>query len=127
PGRHILVVDDEEAVLDVIRRFLEIAGHTVYAVTSAAQALAGVNANGPLDLILLDLMIPREDGLTNFQALHEKFPNTPILLCTGLLQADHAGQLLERGAAELLRKPFRMTELWYAVNKALAEAPVDGN
>jgi FixJ family two-component response regulator len=42
----------------------------------------------------------------------------PILLCTGLLQTDSAAGLLQEGAAGLIRKPFRMNELWYAVNRA---------
>jgi FixJ family two-component response regulator len=43
----------------------------------------------------------------------------PILLCTGLVQTDLAQTLLHEGAADLLRKPFRMNELWYAVNRAV--------
>jgi two-component system cell cycle sensor histidine kinase/response regulator CckA len=121
PGRHILVLDDEEAVLDVVRRFLEIAGHTVLCAPNPARALELVN-NGPLDLIILDLMIPHEDGVQNFQTLRGQFPQVPILLCTGLLQADYAPKLLQEGAVDLIRKPFRMNELWYAVNRALESA-----
>ncbi len=122
PGRHILVVDDEEAVLDVVRRFLEIAGHSVTCAASAGQAREQLTGQRPVELIILDLMIPREDGVTNFQSLRQQYPQVPILLCTGLLQAEFAAQLLREGAVDLLRKPFRMTELWYAVNKALAKA-----
>jgi FixJ family two-component response regulator len=43
----------------------------------------------------------------------------PILICTGLVQTDQAAALLREGAVGLLRKPFRMNELWYAVNNAL--------
>ena len=63
-----------------------------------------------VDLIILDLMIPREEGPMNFRRFRERFPETPILLCTGLVQADQASQLLKEGAADLLRKPFRMNE-----------------
>jgi two-component system cell cycle sensor histidine kinase/response regulator CckA len=122
PGRHILVVDDEEAVLDVVRRFLEIAGHTVTSATSAANALDLLKKDLRVELIILDLMIPREDGLENFQALRRHYPTIPILLCTGMLQAEHAPRLLEERDVDLIRKPFRMNELWYAVNKALGQA-----
>ena len=71
------------------------------------------------DLIILDLMIAKEDGAANFRSLRAAAPRAPILLCTGLLQTDLAQALLKEGAADLLRKPFRMNELWYAVNKAL--------
>ncbi len=119
PGRRILVVDDEAAVLDVVRRFLQIAGHQVLGATSGRQALSMLQEGPPMDLVILDLMIPREEGVTNFRQLKERQSNLPILLCTGLVQADQANQLLQEGAVGLLRKPFRMNELWYAVNKAL--------
>jgi PAS domain S-box-containing protein len=118
PGRNILVIDDEEAVLDVVRRFLEIAGHSVTCSTTGAKAFELLNGN-PVDLIILDLRIPGEEGTKTFQTLRQNHPGIPVLLCTGLLQADHAAELLEKGAADLLRKPFRMNELWHAVNKAL--------
>jgi len=51
--------------------------------------------------------------------LRQNYPDIPVLLCTGLIQSDHAVELFEKGAVDLLRKPFRMNELWHAVNKAL--------
>jgi CheY-like chemotaxis protein len=119
-GRSILVVDDEEAVLDVVRRFLEIAGHRVTCAASGAEALGYVGNGKPCDLVILDLMMPDEDGVTTFQRLRQRRPALPILLCTGLLDADPAPQLLQSGPVNLLRKPFKMNELWYAVNQALA-------
>jgi PAS domain S-box-containing protein len=119
PGRNILVVDDEEAVLDVVRRFLEIAGHTVTCVTTGSDAL-GVLSNGrPIDLAILDLMIPREDGTITFRKIRQRWPELPVLLCTGLLQMEPTPPLLKERSVGLLRKPFRMNELWYAVNQAL--------
>ncbi len=121
PGKNILVIDDEEAVLGVIQRFLEIAGHQVIASKSGAQALEQLGRGQAVDLVILDLMIPREEGAKTFDTIRQRYPRLPILLCTGLLQADHASELLDKGAVDLLRKPFRMNELWYAVNKALAQ------
>ena len=117
-GRRILVIDDEEAVLDVIRRFLQIGGHHVAAARSASEGLE-VLEKEHIDLVVLDLMIPREEGTANFRRLRQRFPDIPILLCTGLVEANQAAQLLRDGAVDLLRKPFRMNELWSAVNKAL--------
>jgi PAS domain S-box-containing protein len=122
-GRAILVIDDEEAVLDVVRRFLQIAGHRVTCATSGHEAL-DLLANGrPIDLIILDLMMPREDAATTFQRLRLRRPGVPVLLCTGLPQADPVPELLRTGGVSLIRKPFRMNELWYAVKQALAAAP----
>ena len=119
PGYNILVVDDEEAVLDVVRRFLEIAGHRVTCATSGQQALETIRSGKPVDLVVLDLMMPRENSAVTFQALRDLKPQLPILLCTGLLRDDAPSELLHAGATGLLRKPFRMTELWHAVKQAL--------
>jgi CheY-like chemotaxis protein len=126
PGRTILVIDDEEAVLDVVRRFLEIAGHRVFCVSSGHAALELLTPTMQADLVILDLMMPREDTATTFQRLRQRRPNMPVLLCTGMPQGHPVPQLLEEGAKGVIRKPFRMNELWYAVNEALGDdTPVD--
>lgn len=119
PGQSILVVDDEEAVRDVVCRFLEIAGHRVAGTSSGWEALE-VLANGQkFDLVILDLMMPREDGASTFLRLRQQQPALPVLLCTGLSDTETAPELLRAGAVSLIRKPFRMNELWYAVEQAL--------
>jgi two-component system cell cycle sensor histidine kinase/response regulator CckA len=122
PSRHILVVDDEVAVTDVIRRFLAIAGHEVTCMPSGARAAEFLATPARVDMAILDLMIPHEDGATNYRRLRECCPDLPILLCTGLVHANEASALLEQGAVSLLRKPFRMNELWYAVNRCLGRS-----
>ena len=116
--RHILVVDDEEAVQDVVRRFLEIAGHQVHCAASGHLGLQYLQANS-VDLVVLDWMIPKEEGRANFDQIRRTYPKLPILLCTGLVQTDQAAELLKEEGVDLLRKPFRMNELWYAVNQSL--------
>lgn len=118
PQKQILVVDDEDAVLDVVRRFLEIAGHHVVCAASGKEALERLRETA-VDMVILDWMIPREDGYANFLALRQVQPTLPILICTGLVQTDQVLDLVREGAVDLLRKPFRMNELWYAVNNAL--------
>src|SRR6516225_1788387 len=84
PGRNILVVDDEEAVLDVVRRFLEIAEHHVACAASGAEAVRALENGLSADLLILDVLLPREDGIL-FRTLRERWPRLPVLLCTGLL------------------------------------------
>lgn len=122
PQRLILVVDDEEAVQDVIRRFLEIAGHRVVCAPTGEAALQCL-AKDPIDLVVLDWMIPKEEGQANFQRLRTARPDLPILLCTGLVETGHAAELLKEQGVALLRKPFRMNELWYAVSQVLPSSP----
>ncbi len=122
PGRSILVIDDEEAVLDVVRRFLEIAGHQVTVAASGHDALEMLSNGRPVDLVILDLMMPREDVAATFQRLRQRRPGVPVLLCTGLADASPAPELLLQSGVGLIRKPFRMNELWYAVRQALEGA-----
>jgi hypothetical protein len=117
PGLSILVIDDEDLVLDVVRRFLEIAGHQVYCSSSGQQGVELLTTGQQVDLIILDLMMPREDAQSTFQRIRQKAPTVPILLCTGLAEAQPAPLLLQQSATGLIRKPFRMNELWYAVNR----------
>jgi CheY-like chemotaxis protein len=120
PGRSILVIDDEEAVLDVVRRFLQIAGHRVQCATSGQAALELLTHGKSADLVILDLMMPREDAAATFQRLRQCRPGVPVLLCTGLPQADPAPELLNQPGVGLIKKPFRMNELWYALRQAFA-------
>ena len=121
PRRAILVVDDEEAVLDVVRRFLQIAGHEVTCLTSGREAIEVLASGSVVDLVILDVMMPREDTGQTFQRIRQRCPGVPILLCTGLHEGTPAAQLLRQPHTTLLRKPFRMNELWYAVKQALSE------
>jgi DNA-binding NtrC family response regulator len=65
-------------------------------------------------------MMPREDGRVTLQRLHQLRPQLPVLVCTGLAQVEAPPDLGAGGAAGVLRKPFKMNELWYAVRQALA-------
>jgi PAS domain S-box-containing protein len=120
PGRSILVIDDEEAVIDVMRRFLEIAGHTVRCVTTSHAGLEHLGSGQPTDLIILDLLMPREDTHLTFQRMRQECPQVPILLCTGLAETPLVRALLDQPHTAILRKPFRMNELWYSVNQILS-------
>lgn len=86
---------------------------------SGPEALKHLGSGLPCDLMILDLMMPREDTVNLFERLRQRRPGVPVLLCTGLPQAEPAPELLRRGAVGLIRKPFRMNELWYAVKQAL--------
>jgi PAS domain S-box-containing protein len=118
PGQSILVVDDEEAVLDVVRRFLQIAGHRVQCATSGQEGLDQL-AQGTFDLVILDLMMAGENAAVTFQRIRQLCPRVPVLLCTGLAEAEPAPGLLGQPATGLIRKPFRMNELWYSVKQML--------
>ncbi len=119
PSGRILVVDDEQTLLDIVRRSLEIAGHRVTCSTRGTAALEMLGNGEVFDLVILDLMIPREDSSVTFKRIRQQWPELPILLCTGLLQTNPGEPTYQGEQVRLLRKPFRMNELWFAVNEAL--------
>jgi CheY-like chemotaxis protein len=94
-------------------------------VTNSGAALDLLADSRGIDLVILDLMMPHEDPTTTFQRLRQRRPRLPVLLCTGLPQADPVPFLLQQPLVSIIRKPFRMNELWYAVKQALAAAPPD--
>ena len=116
----ILIVDDQDANVLLLERLLQHAGYKNYLSLTDSRGLLDQYRLFQPDLIILDLMMPRENATTNFQNLRQRRPGIPILLCTGLPQADPAPELLRSGAVGLLRKPFRMNELWYAVRQGLS-------
>jgi PAS domain S-box-containing protein len=120
PQHNILVIDDEDAVRDVMRRFLELAGHQVIAVADSQTALDLIEAGNAIDLVILDMMMPDEDGASVYQRLRARRPDLPILMCTDSPVSDPSISLTIPDQTKLIRKPFRMNELWYAVNEVLA-------
>jgi PAS domain S-box-containing protein len=118
-ARDILVVDDEQAVLDVVRRFLEIAGHRVTCATTGTEAIRHLAGTKRFDLLVLDLMVKGEDGAATFRHIRQQWPDLPVLLCTGLLHTDPGATAFQGEPVQLLRKPFRMDEMWKAVNQSL--------
>ncbi len=92
PGKRILVVDDEPVVLNAIREFLESAGHHVHATTSGQEAINHLVSGNPTDLVILDLMMPRAEGVRLFHRLREVRANLPVLVCNGLPDVDDSAQ-----------------------------------
>src|SRR5262249_12069566 len=99
---------------------LEIAGHTVTCAGSGHEALELVAAGLPVDLVVLDLMMPRESSAATFHRLRERRPGLPVLLCTGLLRDEAPAALLSAGAVGRVPRPFRRAEVGAAVKQALS-------
>jgi len=91
----------------------------VTCLTSGREAIELLGSGKAVDLVILDVMMPREDTTQTFQRIRQRCPGVPVLLCTGLHEGNPATHLLRQPATTLLRKPFRMNELWYAVKEAL--------
>ncbi|HEV8701096.1 MAG TPA: response regulator [Candidatus Polarisedimenticolia bacterium] len=123
PARaRILVVDDEEAIREMTRDILESGGCEVVLATDGVDALDVYRREwGRLDLVLLDMVMPRMGGLETFRRLIGMDRGARILLCSGYADNDKAQRALKEGALGLLPKPFTMTELLSRIDRILAK------
>jgi two-component system, OmpR family, KDP operon response regulator KdpE len=105
----ILVVDDEPAMVGALGALLGQAGHRIIAAYDGEEALRRFRADAP-DLILLDLAMPGMDGITVCQRIRED-SDTPIVVISGERDRAATVELLDAGADDYIRKPFRADEL----------------
>ena len=121
---HLLIVDDDERIRQLLQRFLIRQGFLVTAARDAAHArwiLEGL----ALDLIILDVMMPGEDGIAFTRALRQS-SDTPVLLLTARGETGDRINGLEAGADDYLSKPFEPKELALRVNAILRRVPHAG-
>lgn len=110
PQTHILVVDDDDRIRELTRRFLSREGHRMTAAADAAAARRLLQTFS-FDLVILDIMMPGEDGLSLLRALREEDVDTPVMLLTARGQASDRIEGLKLGADDYLTKPFEPEEL----------------
>lgn len=116
----ILVVDDDPTVAEVVARYLERDGHEVECVGDGAEALRRALASPP-DLMVLDLMLPKLDGLQVCKKLRERWP-VPVIMLTALGEEIDRVVGLETGADDYVVKPFSPRELALRVQSVLRRA-----
>ena len=122
PDTHILIVDDDERIRSLLRRFLERHGYFVTGARDAAQArrlLKGLE----FDLIVLDVMMPGEDGFSLTRDLRAARVDTPIMLLTAKGETSDRIEGLESGADDYLPKPFEPRELLLRIAAILRRMP----
>ena len=106
----VLVVDDDKAVRESLRRSLEFNGYDVVLAADGAEALAGIAAAAP-DVVVMDVMMPRLDGLETTRALRTAGNDLPILVLTARDAVGDRVEGLDAGADDYLTKPFALQEL----------------
>ena len=120
-NEHILVVDDNPALLRAASRYLVDLGYRVFTAADASAALTVLRQEARIDLLLTDVVMPGEiNGIELARRVAATRPDTRILLTSGFHEAWYADAPRERPAHRLLRKPYRDAELGQAVHDALA-------
>jgi two-component system phosphate regulon response regulator OmpR len=116
-AKHILVVDDDTRIRDLLRRYLSTSGFRVTTASDADQARRKLNGVD-FDLLVVDVMMPGESGISLTQSLR-KIKKVPILMLTALAEVESRIEGLEAGADDYLGKPFDPKELVLRINAIL--------
>ena len=127
PARpRVLVVDDDKAVRESLRRSLEFNGYDVSLAADGAEALAGIGSLGA-DVVIMDVMMPRLDGIETTKALRTAGNDIPILVLTARDAVGDRVEGLDAGADDYLTKPFALQELLARLRALLRRVvPADG-
>jgi two-component system response regulator MprA len=123
----VLVVDDDKAVRESLRRSLEFNGYAVSLASDGAEALAGIGGIGP-DVVVMDVMMPRLDGIETTKALRQAGNAVPVLVLTARDAVGDRVEGLDAGADDYLTKPFALQELLARLRALLRRVvPAEGD
>ena len=117
----ILLVDDEQMALTLVKRVLTSAGFEVTTAQSGFECLDAFRRRPhSFDLVLLDLTMPFMDGEETFSRLQEIRADMPVIMCTGFIQQERLARLMTAGLAGFMRKPIAPDEIIAFVRSTLA-------
>jgi putative nucleotidyltransferase with HDIG domain len=115
----ILVVDDEEAIREIVCAILAAAGYTWKQASSGMEALALLDSGEEFELMLSDLMMADLDGIGLLERTKERFPDMPVVMVTAVHDISVALAAIRNGAHDYLLKPFEREQLLNTVGRAL--------
>lgn len=119
PSERILVVDDEEAIREIVSSMLTGAQYHTRQAASGLEALACMESGEEFDLVLSDLMMAGMDGIALLERTKERFPDLPVVMVTAVHDISIALQAIRNGAYDYLLKPFEREQLLATVRRAL--------
>jgi len=113
----ILLVDDEKGVIEVCSEMLETLGYQVKAVSNGLDALEVLKINNrKIDLVILDMVMPRMNGEETFEKIRTLDPNMRVLVSSGYSRETEIEKMMEKGCNEFILKPFDMEALSEKLN-----------
>ncbi|HEV8383499.1 MAG TPA: HD domain-containing phosphohydrolase [Candidatus Acidoferrales bacterium] len=117
-NERILVVDDEDAIREVVSTLLDAKGYRCATAMNGKEALALLDSHVP-DLVLSDIVMPEMDGMELLGRVRARNHDVPIVMVTAMHDIAIALEAIRRGAYDYILKPFERDQLYYAVNRAL--------
>lgn len=116
--RRLLVVDDDEAVRQIVAELLRDEGYEPSTAATADEAVAMMRQSH-FPLVITDIKMPGRDGITMLREIRSEFPDAAVIMMTGYGQVESAVEALKWGASDYLTKPIRVNHLAAAVLRAL--------
>jgi DNA-binding response OmpR family regulator len=118
-GRRVLIVEDDQSLAEFLRMELEAQSFAVDLIHDGAEACLTLQTKQHYDLLILDLNLPRMDGISLIDKLRPLYPRLPMLVLTGRSRVEDKVSALETGADDCLTKPFSLAELFARVHALL--------
>ena len=116
----ILVVDDEDIVLESCQAVFELHGFEAQFAPSADKALEVMKNNG-FDLLLIDVKMPKKDGMYLMRKIKEQWPDMPIIVMSGYYTTETIQEAMRMGATTFIAKPFEPDELMETIRNVIAK------
>jgi two-component system response regulator PilR (NtrC family) len=113
----VLIVDDDETIRDTLYELLS-ENYLCQTAETAEKALARIEAD-TYDVVLTDISMPGLSGLELLGQVRQRFPNTPVIIISGIGDQEHAQGLIKLGAFEFLLKPFTLEVVEKTVARAI--------
>lgn len=118
----VMAIDDQEMVLQVVASMLARSGYNVMEFSDAEKALEVLRAGVRVDVVILDVLMPKLDGVTTFQKIKEIVPGLPVILSSGMPAVEVGKQFPVSGQPKwFLQKPYGMLDLLAVVQKVFGE------
>lgn len=117
--RRILVVDDEDDLRVLLKDLLVGAGFEVLTASDGQEAIDLIKGNQRVDLALLDIQMPRVNGIEVLKYINEHAQSMPAVMLTGFADLKYAMEAREFGAKDFINKPYRVEDILATVNRVL--------
>jgi two-component system, NtrC family, response regulator AtoC len=121
---HILVVDDDPVLRDLLVQFYSRSGYTAVSVASGEEALALLE-KGNIDFVVTDIQLPGINGTELIANMKENFPDVPVMAITGYSDVDIVIDVLKNGACDFIIKPFNLASVQESTRIALEKTQID--
>ena len=117
----VFVIEDDPGVVEINQAWLKRMGYEVLVATTAAQAVQIMcHTNTPIDVVLLDLVLPDMSGAALFPLIREHRPLAKVIVCSGYGLAGPTQELLDAGADGFIQKPYGLTDIHETIQKAMS-------